>query len=58
MRPSIRHWLDWVMTNLLHPARPRPADQAVHTRYEKAGLTLAGPPVPWNADAVVVELLA
>lgn len=58
MRPSIRHWLDWVMSNLLHPARPRPADQAVHTRYEKAGLTLAGPPVPWNADAVVVELLA
>lgn len=58
MRPSIRRWLDWAMSNLLHSTRPRSADQAVHTRYEKAGLTLAGPPVPWNADAVVVELLA
>ena len=53
MRPSIRHWLDWVMSNL-NPARPRSADQAVHTRYEKAGLALYDLPVPWNADAVVV----
>jgi hypothetical protein len=46
------------MTDLLHPARPRPTEQAVHLRYEKAGLALPAPPVPWNADAVVVELLA
>ncbi|MFO0851471.1 MAG: hypothetical protein U0871_23370 [Gemmataceae bacterium] len=46
------------MTDLLHPTRPRPTDQAVHLRYEKAGLVLPAPPVPWNADAVVVELLA
>lgn len=58
MRHSIKHWLDWAMTDLLHLARPRPSEQAVHTRYEKAGLTLHGPPVPWNADAVVVEVLA
>ncbi|HET6574273.1 MAG TPA: hypothetical protein VFG68_11755 [Fimbriiglobus sp.] len=45
------------MTDLLHFGRPRPTEQAVHTRYEKAGLTLYGPPVPWNADAVVVEVL-
>ncbi len=58
----MRHWIrrltDWAMTDLLHLGRPRPTEQAVHTRYEKAGLTLYGPPVPWNADAVVVEVLA
>jgi hypothetical protein len=46
------------MSDLHHFGRPRPTEQAVHTRYEKAGLTLYGPPVPWNADAVVVEVLA
>jgi hypothetical protein len=46
------------MSDLLSFGRPRPTEQAVHTRYEKAGLTLYGPPVPWNADAVVVEVLA
>ena len=61
-RTSMRHWIrrcrDWAMSDLLHLGRPRPTEQAVHTRYEKAGLTLYGPPVPWNADAVVVEVLA
>ena len=58
----MRHWIrrcrDWAMSDLLHLGRPRPTEQAVHTRYEKAGLTLYGPPVPWNADALVVEVLA
>lgn len=58
MRHSIRRWLVSVMTDLLTPNRPRPTDQPVHLRYEKAGMTLAGPPLPWNADAVVVEVLA
>lgn len=58
MQPWIRRCYDWAMSDLLHFGRPRPAEQAVHTRYEKAGLTLYGPPVPWNADAVVVEVLA
>ncbi len=58
MRHWIRRCLDWAMSDLLHLGRPRPTEQAVHTRYEKAGLTLYGPPVPWNADAVVVEVLA
>lgn len=57
MRPWIRRWLDWVTTDVLPLPRPRPHGQAVHTRYEKAGLTLYDPPVPWNADAVVVEVL-
>ena len=58
MRHWIRRSLDWAMTDLLHIGRLRPTEQAAHTRYEKAGLTLYGPPVPWNADALIVEILA
>src|SRR5918911_32708 len=57
MWPWIRRWLDWVTTDVLPLPRTRPHGQAVHTRYEKAGLTLHDLPVPWNADAVVVEVL-
>lgn len=56
MRHSIRRWLGWAMADALPLSRPRASGQPVHVRYEKAGLTLPGPPVPWNADAVVVEL--
>ena len=54
---SIRRWLDWVMNDLIRAARSRPTGQAVHLRYEKAGLVLYDAPVPWNADAAVVEVL-
>jgi hypothetical protein len=57
MWPWIKRWLDWAMNDLFRLARTRPHGQAVHTRYEKAGLTLYDLPVPWNADAVVVEVL-
>ncbi len=57
MRHSIRRWLDWAMTDVLTVSRPRPHGQPVHIRYEKAGLTLPGPPIPWNADAIVVEFV-
>jgi hypothetical protein len=57
MWPWIRRWLDWVKTDVLPLSRTRPHGQAVHTRYEKAGLALYDLPVPWNADAVVVEVL-
>ena len=53
----ITHWLDWVKTDVLPPTQTRPTGQAIHTRYEKAGLALYDLPVPWNADAVVVEAL-
>ena len=56
MPPSIRRWLGSAMADLLSPSRPRPSGQPVHVRYEAAGQTLPGPPVPWCADAVVVEL--
>jgi hypothetical protein len=29
--------------------------QALHFSYEKAGLTVDEQPIPWNAEAVVVE---
>lgn len=53
----IRHWADWVMTDVLRLSHTRPHGQAIHTRYEKSGLSLYDLPVPWNADAVVVEVL-
>ncbi|QDU22763.1 hypothetical protein [Urbifossiella limnaea] len=57
MWPWMKRWLDWVTTDVLPLSRSRPHGQAVHTRYEKAGLALYDLPVPWNADAVVVEVL-
>src|SRR5262245_41503509 len=53
----IKHWLDWAVTDVLPLTRTRPHGQAIHTRYEKAGLALYDLPVPWNADGVVVEVL-
>jgi hypothetical protein len=52
----IKHWLDWVTTEVIPLSRTRPHGQAIHTRYEKAGLALYDLPVPWSADAVVVEV--
>src|SRR5437868_12780591 len=57
MWPWMKRWLDWVTTDVLPLTRTRPHGQAVHTRYEKGGLALYDLPVPWNADAVVVEVL-
>jgi hypothetical protein len=54
---SIKRWLGSAMSDFRPLARTRPHGQAIHTRYEKAGLTLYDLPVPWNADAVVVEVL-
>ncbi|HJZ58259.1 MAG TPA: hypothetical protein VKE74_25175 [Gemmataceae bacterium] len=53
----IKHWLDWAMTDVLRLSSTRPHGQAIYTRYEKAGLSLYDLPVPWNADAVVVEVI-
>jgi hypothetical protein len=37
----------------MHRIGPQP--QALHYSYEKAGLTLNDQPIPWNAEAVLVE---
>ncbi len=54
---SIRYSLGWLMNDLLPAARGRPGSQAVHVRYESAGLVLHELPVPASAEAVVVEVL-
>lgn len=57
MRPSIRRWLDWVMNDVRPLSRSRPRRSAIHLRYELAGLSFDGGPVPWNADSVTVVAL-
>src|SRR5436190_2547720 len=56
MWPSIRRLRDWAMDNL-RLSRGRSRSQAIHYRYKRAGLVVAEQPVPWNAEAVVVEAL-
>ncbi|MBN9120234.1 MAG: hypothetical protein J0I06_13915 [Planctomycetes bacterium] len=49
------HWLAWARDSLLRRARPRPLSAAVG--YERAGGTRWDAPVPWTADAAVVDVL-
>src|SRR5580704_13092508 len=53
----IKRWRDWAMHDLLPLHRNGLQPQALHYSYEKAGLTLDNQPIPWNAEAVVVESL-
>ena len=56
MWPSIKRWRDWAMHDLWPLSRlAGPQSQALAYSFEKAGLTLANQPIPWNAEAVVVE---
>jgi hypothetical protein len=55
MWPSIKRWHDWAMDNLWPLYRIGPQPQALHYSYEKAGLVLHDQPIPWNAEAVLVE---
>jgi hypothetical protein len=57
MWPSIKRWRDWAMHDLLPLHRTGLQPQAMHFSYEKSGLTLDDQPIPWNAEAVVVESL-
>jgi hypothetical protein len=57
MWPWIKRWRDWAMNDLWRTPRGGFAPQALHHSYEKAGLTLDDQPIPWNAEAVVVEAL-
>src|SRR5437868_4708574 len=57
MWPSIRRWRDWAMHDLWNLTRSVLQPQTLHYSFEKAGLTLHDQPVPWNAEAVVVEAL-
>lgn len=53
----IKRWRDWAMNDLWPLYRISPQPQALHYSYEKAGLTLHDQPIPWNAEAVLVEAL-
>jgi hypothetical protein len=55
MMPWIKLWHDWAMPDLWPLNRIGPQPQALHYRYEKAGLILDNQSIPWNAEAVLVE---
>ena len=55
MWPWIKRWRDWVMTDLLPTYRIGAQPRALHFSFEKAGLVLHDQPIPWNAEAVLVE---
>lgn len=55
MWPWIKRWRDWLMNDLWPIQRLGTQAQALHFSYEKAGLTVANQPVPWCAEAVLVE---
>src|SRR5438093_2920644 len=57
MWPWIKRWHDWAMRDLWSSHRTSPQPQALHYSFEKAGLTLHDQPIPWNAEAVLVEAL-
>jgi hypothetical protein len=55
----IKRWRDWAMREFLWPLNRQgsPRVEAVHFCYEKAGILVRNQPIPWNADAVLVEAL-
>ena len=53
----IRHWRDWAMSEIVIPRRLAAQPQGLYFRSEKGGLTLENQPVPWSAEAVVVEVI-
>lgn len=53
----IRHWRDWAMNEIVTPRRLAGQPHALYFRCEKGGLTLDNQPVPWSAEAVIVEAL-
>jgi hypothetical protein len=57
MWPFLKRWRDWAMTDLWPMSRIGLQPQALHYSFEKAGLTLHDQPIPWNAEAVLVEAM-
>ena len=55
MWPWIKRWRDWAMHDLWPLSRIGAQPQALGYSFEKAGLTLHSQPIPWNAEAVLVE---
>jgi hypothetical protein len=57
MWPWIKRLSDWGMRDLWPMHRIGPQPQALHFSYEKAGLTVHDQPIPWNAEAVLVDVM-
>jgi hypothetical protein len=55
MWPWIKRWRDWAMHDLWPLYRIGLQPRAMHFRYEKAGRVVDDQPIPWNAEAVLVE---
>jgi hypothetical protein len=56
MWPWIKRLRDWAMMRDIWPLyRIGLQPQALHHSYEKAGRTVDDQPIPWNAEAVVVQ---
>jgi hypothetical protein len=55
MLPWIKRWRDWAMHDLWPLYRIGPQPHGLYYSFEKAGLTLSNQPIPWNAEAVLVE---
>lgn len=52
-----KRWIDWLRSDLFSLGRKRRSGFAVHIGYEANGQFHAEQPVPWSADAVVVEIV-
>src|SRR5262249_41791183 len=57
MWPWVRHWRDWAMREFWRFHRSTAVPQSLHLSWELAGLSVADGPVPWCAEAVVVEAI-
>jgi hypothetical protein len=57
MWPWIKRWRDWAMNDLWPLHRIGASSPVLHCGYEKAGVVLRDQPIPWSAEAVVVECL-
>ena len=60
-RNSMWHWIkhlrDWAMNDIVTPHRIVSQPQAIYFSCEKSGMVLHNQPIPWNAEAVLVEAI-
>lgn len=53
----IKHLRDWAMNDIVTPHRIVSQPQAIYFSCEKSGMVLHNQPIPWNAEAVLVEAI-
>ena len=53
----VKHWIDWLRNDRLPLSRMRRGGSVAAIRYETIGGVREEVPVPWSADAVIVEVL-